>query len=566
MKLIVAPPGAGKTRTLVEQINQEITDGVSPYRILATTFSREGARELSERLGGDVTVRTVHSAALWVLRIASRARGERPPQVLPADKAALLLERAMREVDAKFIELPQAQAEIAYVRERGGAITALHPTVARIAERYFQLLREENLIDFTGILEAARRELADAELQAFLRGMHLFVDEAQDLNPLTEWPVLDGFRAVAEAFLMMASPSQQIYGFKGADWEKLVARLPEETETCALSHNYRSTPEIIEASRKLAGPDSRHMLAVRASLQAPVMVVECLDAGMEVDYIGRAINGWRTAGIPAEEIAILTRSHNLQYAIQQMLRERDIPYSLVGERPDFFQRAEIRGFGGYLELALDPDNGAALEQVINFPPVGIGVRMRYRLRGDGLLTWKHLEEALEQRDGFPQPARARMARLLAFREASAASFANGGPLPQKLERLLALTEIPDYLLGEGDSQGLHAVQELIASAVEFPTAEQFGAYLATEVRRPLAPLGIQLSTLHAAKGREWRAVILPHFQDGILPLRKMSEREEQNLAFVGLTRARDFLTITLSRPARPSPFLAGMAVEVRQWP
>ena len=64
----------------------------------------------------------------------------------------------------------------------------------------------------------------------------------------------------------------------------------------------------------------------------------------------------------------------------------------------------------------------------------------------------------------------------------------------------------------------------------------------------------------------WRAVILPHFQDGILPLRKMDPREEQNLAFVGLTRARDFLTITLSRPARPSPFLSGMAVEVRQWP
>lgn len=566
MKLIVAPPGAGKTRTLVEQIHQELTDGLSPYRILATTFSREGARELSERLGGDVPVRTVHSLALWVVRIAHQARGARPPQVLPADKSLLLLERAMREVNAKFIELPQAQAEIAFVRERGGTMIALHPTVARIAERYLQLLREENQIDFTGILEAARRELVDPELQAFLRGMHLFVDEAQDLNPLTEWPVLDGFRAVAEAFLMMASPSQQIYGFKGADWEKLAAQFPKDTETCALSNNYRSTPEIIEASRKLAGPDSRHMLAVRASLQAPVVVVECLDAGMEVDYIGRTVTGWRSAGIPVEEIAILTRSHSLQYAIQQMLRERDIPYSLVGERPDFFQRAEIQGFWGYLELALDPDNGAALEQMINFPPVGIGVRMRYRLRGDGVLTWKHLQEALEQPNGFPPQARQRMARLLAFREESSSAFANGGPLPQTLERLLTLTEIPDYLLGEGDSQGLQAVHDLIASAIEFPNAEQFGAYLAAEVRRPLAPLGIQLSTLHAAKGREWRAVILPHFQDGILPLRKMDPREEQNLAFVGLTRARDFLTITLSRPARPSPFLAGMAVEVRQWP
>ncbi len=86
------------------------------------------------------------------------------------------------------------------------------------------------------------------------------------LSPLTEWPVLDGFRRVADQFVLMASPSQQIYGFKGADWARLSAQFPEDTEIRYLEYNYRSTPEIIEASRRLAGPDARHMRPVRPSL------------------------------------------------------------------------------------------------------------------------------------------------------------------------------------------------------------------------------------------------------------------------------------------------------------
>src|SRR5512138_1777700 len=113
MQLILAPPGAGKTHSLVEQINDLLDSGVSPYRILATTFSREGARELSERLGGDVTVRTVHSLAWWVIRIARRARGERLPQILPPEEALPLIERAIQRVGAKFVEPAQVQTEMA---------------------------------------------------------------------------------------------------------------------------------------------------------------------------------------------------------------------------------------------------------------------------------------------------------------------------------------------------------------------------------------------------------------------------------------------------------------------
>src|SRR5512138_21887 len=140
MQLILAPPGAGKTRALVEQINTLLDSGVSPYRVLATTFSREGARELSERLGGDVTVRTVHSLAWWVIRIARRARGERLPQILPPEEALSLIERAMQRVGAKFIEPAQVQTEMAAVREQGCSLKTLHPTVQKVIQAYAQIL------------------------------------------------------------------------------------------------------------------------------------------------------------------------------------------------------------------------------------------------------------------------------------------------------------------------------------------------------------------------------------------------------------------------------------------
>jgi GTP-binding protein HflX len=126
------------------------------------------------------------------------------------------------------------------------------------------------------------------------------------------------------------------------------------------------------------------------------VAVACLDDGLEIDFIGQTLARWRAAGVPLEQIAILSRSHALHYPIEQMLRDRRMPYCLRGERPDYYNRPEIQVAAAYLALALEPTHEALLEKVVNYPPAGIGVRMRYRLRGDGTLTWKHIDQAIEQ--------------------------------------------------------------------------------------------------------------------------------------------------------------------------
>jgi superfamily I DNA/RNA helicase len=248
LKIISAPPGSGKTRRLVAEIEGRIREGVSPYTIIATTFARESAKEIARRLGGEVSIRTNHGLGYWLVRLARQARGEAVPRVISEARSISIIERAIRELDLKFIEPKQVMDDLANVRERGGKVEALHPLSRQVAARYTAILAAENLLDFVGILEEARKELADPELKEFLRGQRVFVDEGQDINPRTEWPVLDMLREVADEFVVFSSPSQQIYGFRGACWKALCMSLPDGVKMETMKENHRSTPEIVMAS------------------------------------------------------------------------------------------------------------------------------------------------------------------------------------------------------------------------------------------------------------------------------------------------------------------------------
>lgn len=566
MKLVTAGPGAGKTKRLVSEIQERLDQGISPYTVIATTFTREAAREIEERLGGEVSIRTLHGLAYWIIRLSRQSRGDAVPRVISEERAFALMERASKELDIKFMEPRQVLDDLARTRERGGKIEALHPQAQAAIERYFHILSSENLLDFTGLLDEAKRELEDPELRQYFGGYRIFVDEAQDVSPITEWPMLDVLRDGAEEFVIFASPSQQIYGFRGADWEKLYARFPTGHAVETMRRNHRSTPEIIHAADPLAGEDAASMEAVRESLGVPVLAVDALNPEMEADFVGKQIGEWLSAGIEASEIAVLARVHTMLNNIQMALRTRDIPFQLVSGKQSLFHREETQAVLGYLMLALDPMDDTVLEAIVNFPPQGIGVRTRHALRGDGYLQWDHLFKSLAKPSQYRDQVIHRVLRILDLREHFEEIVCSRLPLLRTVSRVIELSEIPSYLTSEGDFQAAKAVGELVNSSEEFSTLPEFLDYLDSEVRRPREVQGVQLSTLHASKGREWRAVILPGFQDGLLPLDGADIREEQNLAFVGMTRAKDRLILTMNRSFPPSPFLARLPVQIAQWP
>jgi DNA helicase-2/ATP-dependent DNA helicase PcrA len=566
MQLITAPPGAGKTRRLVSDIQERLQQGVSPYTIIATTFTREAAREISDRLGNEVPIRTLHGLGHWIIRLSRQTRGERVPRIVSEDKSLAIMERAIKELDAKYIEPRQALDDMARVRERGGRQEALHPRVQEIIGRYMTILRADNLLDFTGLLDEARRELESPDLREFLRGQRVFVDEGQDVNPQTEWPILEVLRQGASEFVMFASPSQQIYGFRGASWEKLCNQFPDDLRVESMRENYRSTPEIVRTAARLAGPDAEAMVAVRESIGSEVAAVDALNPEVEADYVGRQVSEWLGKGVTLEEVAVLTRVHTMLNAVQMALRARDIPFQIVGGRRSIFQREETEAALGYLGLALDPMDDGVLEAIIDFPPCGIGIRTRHDLRGDGRLTWDHLLQALADPKRFRPQAIRRILQIIDLRERYDEVLAARLPPLQTISRLLELSEIPSYLNGEGDFQAARSVNDLVAASIEFGSLKTYVEYLQDEVTRPRDAEGIQLSTLHAAKGREYDAVIIPGFHEGLIPLDGADLTEERNLAFVGMTRPRFHLTLTLNRSKPPSQFLAKLPVHVSGWP
>jgi len=173
MKLVTAGPGAGKTKRLVFEIQKRLDQGISPYTIIATTFTREAAREIEDRLGGEVAIRTLHGLAYWIIRLSRQSRGDAVPRVISEERAAALMERASKELDIKFMEPRQVLEDLARTREKGGKLEALHPQAQGAIERYFRILSSENLLDFTGLLDEAKKELENGAETVFQGAAHI---------------------------------------------------------------------------------------------------------------------------------------------------------------------------------------------------------------------------------------------------------------------------------------------------------------------------------------------------------------------------------------------------------
>jgi len=564
--LKIAGPGAGKTNHLVQSVMEKLEQGASPFLMLATTFSRQAAQEIEARLEEEVPVRTIHGMAYWLLRLAKRGRGEQAPRILTPQQVRLLVERAILETQAKFIEVEQVLEAQERVRAHGTRVEHLHPQIRAVCARYDQILAAEHRIDFTGILQAAARELADPELRDFLVGMHIWIDEVQDVNPISEWPILAALSQGARSMTLYASPSQQIYSFRGADWERLSHCFPEDLEVSYMNANYRSTPEIVAASKALAGPDAQQMQAARQSIGSPVRLVDASNPDMEIDYVLRQIAIWQASGMDDRQIAVLCRVTSQMNVLQRMLKARQIRFQIVGDKRKLFERPEILAACGFLRLASDPLDEACLESIINFPPRGIGLRTRTRLRGEDRLTWDHLIGVLGNPPRFAPQVHQRVHEILTLREQYMEIQKMSIGLPERVGRILDLSGIPAYLVGEGDYQALRAAEDLEQASQEFSGLGEFVEYLESQIQAPRDLCGVQLSTLHAAKGREWEAVVLPGFYDGLLPLRGARLQDERNLGFVGLSRPRNHLTLTMPKTESPSPLLQGVPAEVIQWP
>jgi DNA helicase-2/ATP-dependent DNA helicase PcrA len=552
MKLIQAGPGAGKTRRLVSLINDLLSNGVSPFSIVPMTFSREGAMEITRRTEGEVVGRTNHSFCLSVIKMASKMRGEQSPQIISETESQKLMQRAIDEIGFTEIDIFDALKAMSRARESEKGINVIPPRQRAIVQRYQDIMKADNLLDFDGILERALEELQDTEIRTFYEGLHVMVDEGQDTNPNSEWSILDILRQGSSTFTMFASPSQQIYGFRGANWDELEKKFPKDYEIDRMLENYRCTPEIVRAASVLAGDDAKGMIPMKESIGSPVTWLDAADESLEMDFIGRQIAIWQDHGLPLSQIAILVRLHQQSTPLERLLRSRGVPISIVGSKTSIFERPEAKALLGLTRLAIDPMDDSVLESIIDFPPSGIGNRTRYKIRGNEPMNWDHLIGTIYDKEEYSEYVIERIYEVLNLRETLRKIMRNERikTTEDRVLSILKASGIPNHLYSEGDRSAVHAMYGLAEEAGQMKSLNEFAEYLDGEIQKPRSQEGVQISTLHASKGREWQAVIMPGVVNGTLPHSGGDEVEERNLAFVGMTRAKDHLITDQKKLAR----------------
>jgi len=552
-RLTLAGPGAGKTQDLTDQINTRLKGGMNPYSILAITFSRRAAGVITERTRSSVEGHTFHGFANWLIRLGCSIQGKEPPEIIVDKDVDALIKTAITDVDNGFLELEEVKHALARMRVMNVPREALRPQVVEAADRYLKLLEERNLVDFTRILELGARELRSLRIREQVRNLYkaVYIDEGQDINPHLEYPLMQPFLDVLELY---SSPSQQIYTFRGANWEQLSNLLPQNMSVRTLSNNYRSTPEIVGSSKHLAGPDATGMVSVRSSLGIPVQIYKSPRDSIDltVHTLSAIIRDWEQKGIGPEKVAVLTRSSN-NARIRRGLTHYGVPLALGS----FFAGEVVSGALSHLWMALYPTDLKVVDSVMSFPGPSLGMLTR-SLIGSERVSWDELAWLISdpQFTETEQQKALRMFRCHAHNQHVLRKYGQEGRVDQVVLHLLA--PLRDKLLSEGWFSAAGDLEQVVSLSGEFDTLSKFADYYRQEVENvKYTEEGVTVMTIHKSKGTEFEGVIIPDWIDGRIPVDSDDPQTEKNLAFVGLTRAKDRLALTVPG-SPPSPFLRGM--------
>jgi DNA helicase-2/ATP-dependent DNA helicase PcrA len=524
---VLAGAGTGKTRAITYRIAYAALSGtMDPAHVLALTFTVRAAGELRGRLRqlgvGQVRASTFHAAALRQLNhFWPRVIGGRPPQLIDS-KAGLVREAAKRarvRLDGTPGALADTAAEIEWAKviqvrpdgypaaaaAAGRSAVAGADNLAAVFAAYEELRRERHLIDFESVLELTAAILIDSRAaagQVHDTFRHFVVDEYQDVNPLQKL-LLEAWLGDRDDLCVVGDPNQVIYSFTGATSTYLTgftAEFPAAT-VVRLVRDYRSTPQVVAVANQLVS--SASPLAAQRPPGARPVLIEYPDDAAEAAGLAHRVRTLMTAGVPAREIAILVRVNADTERFELALAEAGLPYVIRGAER-FYDRPVVR-------QALVLLRGAARGEAAGDSSDSLPVSVRHVLSGIGLT---------------PRPPSA-------LRGATS--------LRENWESLAAIAQLADDMHAAGPEA----------------TLADFSAELTMRADLGQAPAvdGVTLASMHAAKGLEWDAVLLPGLVEGLMPIVHARTagalEEERRLLYVAVTRAREHLCLSWSSARAP---------------
>jgi DNA helicase-2/ATP-dependent DNA helicase PcrA len=614
--LVLAGAGTGKTRVVTYRIAELIRHKIPPERILAVTFTNKAAGEMQQRAGELLGKRrpekpeisTFHSLCVRVLRrhigrlgypekFAIYDRSDQESAARGALRDIRVPNTLMKPGDLINQISRWKTASVRPTQAAAIAETDKEHVAAMAYRRYQQTLKTAGAVDFDDLLlctEELFAEFADVRKTEAARFDHLLVDEYQDTNG-SQYRIIKALASGHRNLCVVGDDDQSIYGWRGAEVTHILQfhRDWPDAKVVRLEDNYRSTDAILTlANRLIKFNKNRHdkvLRAYRPEGEVP-QILQYPDEATEAEQVVEDIRSriFKKLAEP-RDFAILFRTNEQPRAFEAELRRTKLPYTLIGGM-SFYDRKEVRDVLAYLKLLAQPRDEISLLRIINTPPRGIGPRAVEIM----------LEQAVAQ--GHPVTELLPIAETLGTLPPAAVAGAKKlcdlmNDYRARLERL-PLVEVISDLIHKLDYQReinrlypepndqiarWNAVEEVVNALGSYeqrtakPTLAGFLEDVALAGRedegdkeKKLARNAIALMTLHSAKGLEFPQVYLVGLEEGLLPHHRAVAAEgtaideERRLCYVGVTRARDRLTLSLalnrnkwgkSRPSIPSRFL-----------
>ncbi|MBK1853758.1 UvrD-helicase domain-containing protein [Verrucomicrobiaceae bacterium 5K15] len=622
--LVIAGAGSGKTRTLTHRVAYLLDQGVDPGNILLLTFTNKAAREMLERVQqlvpSDISALwsgTFHSIGNRILRRHADELGfTKSFSILDRDDQKSLMTEVVKScnIDTGGRRFPKADllASIFSLAEntsedlneileiRYPHLEEWSDEIHEVQKGYRKKKKQTNSMDFDDLLILTLKLLQDDEDLRHLyqrKFRHVLVDEYQDTNKV-QCDLIDLLVGEKQYLMVVGDDAQSIYSWRGADMSNILSFQEKylEAQVFKIETNYRSTPDVLELSNAAIRPNKqqyeKELRAVREQGMTPALV-PLDDPSIQAEFIGERIDELIGEGVEPEEIAVLYRAHYHSMEIQMELTRRQLPFQITsGLR--FFEQAHIKDVSAMIRFVVNSRDEVSFKRMALLLP-GIGAKtadnlwtawtnsaagrsvevpksfsetlLSFKVPAKAKDTWQQLCHTLDELapDGkFERPSNMIFSILEGvYQEYMSVSFDNHEHRRNDIEQLMQYGESYEDVLE------FLAQLSLMSSVDGDPNNKE------------KKDEGVMLSSIHQAKGLEWKVVFLVWLADGMFPNGRVLEsddeemlEEERRLFYVAVTRAKDqlYLTYPMTNPksytgdymTRPSRFLDAIPTELTE--
>lgn len=601
--MVFAGAGSGKTRTLTYRVANMIESGISPYNILAITFTNKATNEMKARLydvvGGKIkfaTISTFHSLCARILRQEIEVLGYRKDfEIIDEDDQVEIIKDALEiaNIDKKKFTPKQMRKMINY--HKCFNLKPVSPIEQKVYNTYEQLMKELSKLDFEDLL-IKTYELFSKHLDVLekyrSRFQYILVDEFQDTN-LIQYKIIKLLALHHRNIFVVGDDDQSIYSFRGTNYEnmQLFKRDFPEHKIIILDENYRSTQTILDGSNRLISNNKdRHgkqLFSKRKGNESDVVVCTSNDEKDEVDYVvSRIKEGIRYHNKKYSDFAILYRSSVISRNFELGMISNNIPYRIFGGI-SYLRRKEIKDMIAYFKFIINHDDVLSFKRIVNEPARGLGLKTIQDLLAlvktyqlsifDAIESFKSINKSkyttllnfknmiLEFEAKLETLSLTEMFEEILLTTEYLSIFEDDDNFEDRKENLLEFKSILHALENDGEISSnkeklMYAFDEAILSDDKLQDQKQSNE-------------GVTLSTVHSVKGLEFDTVFVVAFENGIFPSFMSLEddddgEEERRIAYVAVTRAKNKLYLSTAKKRmlygnwsnnKPSKFLLEFA-------